>query len=86
LTYLTEEKRLRVPEDVIILNSISFLQRAKSYLQARHYTRILTFFDNDRTGELATEDFLSSFPPGVVIPQNQRYSDFVDYNGKVDLS
>nr|WP_290929190.1 toprim domain-containing protein [Haliscomenobacter sp.] len=86
LTYLTEEKRLRMPEDVIILNSISFLQRAKSYLQARRYTRILTFFDNDRTGELATEDFLSSFPSGVVIPQNQRYSGFVDYNGKIDLS
>lgn len=86
LTYLTEEKRLRMPEDVIILNSISFLQRAKSYLQARRYTRILTFFDNDRTGELATEDFLSSFPSGVVIPQNQRYSGFVDYNSKIDLS
>lgn len=84
LTYLTEEKCLQVPEDAIILNSISFLERTKAYLRARQYSCIMTFFDNDEAGDRATNNFLNDFPSGVICPQNQRYAEFVDYNTKLD--
>lgn len=85
LTYLTEEEIVKAKEDILILNSLSFQQQAKIFLQSGNYEKVLTFFDNDRTGREATEAFKQSFS-GKVETQNFRYEGFDDYNSKIDSS
>lgn len=85
LTYLTDEKITKTKEDILILNSLSFQQQAKIFLESGRYEQILTFFDNDRTGREATEDFTKSFFDKVE-PQNHRYEGFDDYNAKFKVS
>jgi len=81
LTYLTEEGVVKAQEDILVLNSLSFQERARDFLEKGGYTRILTFFDNDRTGKLATENFKEHFITRLS-PQNHRYEGFDDYNEK----
>ncbi|WP_421795395.1 toprim domain-containing protein [Haliscomenobacter sp.] len=82
LTYLTEEGVVKAKEDILVLNSLSFQQRVKAFLQSGGYQKIMIFYDNDRTGREATEDFTKSFL-GKVEPQNYRYEGFGDYNQKL---
>lgn len=82
LTYLTEEKTVKAREDILVLNSLSFQQQAQLFIENGQYERILTFFDNDRTGNLATENFKELFK-GKLLPQNHRYENFRDYNDKI---
>lgn len=82
LTYLTEEGVVKAKEDILVLNSLSSQQRARVFIEKGGYERILTFFDNDQSGNKITENFKGEFRQKL-IPQNYRYEFFEDYNQKV---
>ena len=46
--------------DVLVMNSISLLNRTKEYLQ--NYSEIHLFLDNDKAGEICKNEILKSFP------------------------
>lgn len=46
--------------DVLVMNSISLLNRTKEYLQ--NYSEIHLFLDNDKAGETCKNEILKSFP------------------------
>ncbi len=81
LTYLTEGV-VKAREDILVLNSLSFQQRAEVFIETGQYEEVLTFFDNDETGNKATENFKKQFAEKVN-PQNYRYQNFRDYNDKI---
>lgn len=82
LSYLTEEGGVKVKEDILVLNSLSFQLRARDFIKKGGYERVLTFFDNDRVGNLVTQDFIGNFHEKLA-PQNPRYENFEDYNQKL---
>ncbi len=82
LTYLTEEGVVKATEDILVLNSLSFQQRARDFIESGQYVQVLTFFDNDKTGNKATENFKAQFWEKV-FPQNYRYEGLRDYNDKL---
>lgn len=80
LSYLTDKKQNDTPDDVIILNSISFHVQAAEAIQSKGYTTILTFFDNDRSGNELTNNYADTFKNARFSPQNHLYIAFKDYN------
>ena len=46
--------------DLLVMNSVSLLNRTKEYL--KHYSEIHLFLDNDKTGENCKNEILKSFP------------------------
>jgi len=46
--------------DLLVMNSISLLNRTKEYLQ--NYSEIYLFLDNDKAGEICKNEILKSFP------------------------
>jgi len=58
LSFLTIQKQQNAPVDVLVLNSLSNLGKAKSTLTA--YKGIFTFFDNDQAGKKAVQELQSS--------------------------
>lgn len=78
LSYLTDINRKSVGSDVLILNSVSFTQKAKQLILAQGYSRVLAFLDNDKKG-IETLASLQELPV-TVIACNHRYEGFKDYN------
>lgn len=74
LSYIELQENLK--EDILILNSISMLNKAKSYLQ--NYSEILLFLDNDLAGKKTNEDLISSFPNAI--DYSFLYNDSKDFN------
>lgn len=50
----------KVTGDLLVMNSIALLTKAKNHLQ--NYSEIDLFLDNDRAGKFCTESILKSFP------------------------
>ena len=46
--------------DLLVMNSVSLLNKAKEYL--KHYSEIHLFLDNDKAGETCKNEILKSFP------------------------
>ncbi|WP_160139817.1 toprim domain-containing protein [Chryseobacterium sp. c4a] len=74
LSYIELQEKLK--EDIIILNSISMLNRAKNYLKS--YSEILLFLDNDSAGKKTKDELLSSFSNAV--DYSFIYKDYKDFN------
>ncbi|AZB25429.1 hypothetical protein EG339_12995 [Chryseobacterium bernardetii] len=74
LSYIELQENLK--EDILILNSISMLNKAKSYLQ--NYSEILLFLDNDLAGKKTNDDLISSFPNAI--DYSFLYNDNKDFN------
>ncbi|WP_102978426.1 toprim domain-containing protein [Chryseobacterium scophthalmum] len=74
LSYIEFQEKLK--EDILILNSISMLNKAKNYLQ--NYSEILLFLDNDSAGKKTKEELLSSFSNAVDC--SFIYKDYKDFN------
>lgn len=74
LSYIEFQEKLK--EDIISLNSISMLNKAKNYLQ--NYSEILLFLDNDPTGKKTKDELLSSFSNAVDC--SFIYKDYKDFN------
>lgn len=85
LSYLTEEQTVKAKEDILVLNSLSFQQQAKLFIENGQYEQVLTFFDNDKTGNKATENFKEHFAEKI-FPQNYRYEGVRDYNEKINTA
>lgn len=74
LSYIELQEKLK--EDILILNSISMLNKAKNYLQ--NYSEILLFLDNDPAGKKTKDELLSSFSNAV--DYSFIYKDYKDFN------
>ncbi|MCY1662771.1 toprim domain-containing protein [Chryseobacterium sp. SL1] len=74
LSYIEFQEKLK--EDIITLNSVSMLNRAKNYLQ--NYSEILLFLDNDPAGKKTKDELLSSFSNAV--DYSFIYKDYKDFN------
>jgi len=79
LSYV-EDKKLSVDGvgDNIILNSLSFHQQAINFIKDGNYERTYTYFDNDVSGEKATDKFFEELL--TVTPKNKIYQPHQDYN------
>ena len=73
-SYIEFQEKLK--EDILILNSISMLNKAKNYLQ--NYSEILLFLDNDPAGKKTKDELLSSFSNAVDC--SFIYKDYKDFN------
>ena len=80
LSYLTHQIITLPQEDVIILNSASYKNPVLDFIKAHGYQTAFTFFDNDKTGEQITDQFLSDLAATQVKPMNHLYAGFKDYN------
>ena len=78
LSYLSEKKEPHLKNDVIILNSVKLVERAKKYITKKDYQKVYTFFDNDTAGEKAQKSF--SELKNDIKPCNYIYRNFKDYN------
>lgn len=74
LSYIELQESLH--EDILILNSISMLNKAKGYL--KNYSEILLFLDNDPAGKKTNDDLISSFPNAI--DYSFLYNDNKDFN------
>lgn len=80
LSYLTDYKANQLTDDVIVLNSVSFQEQAAELITAKDYTKICTFFDNDKTGLELTNNYAEQFKHCQFKPQNALYINSKDYN------
>ena len=98
MDFLSNLTRLRVNHifnDVIILNSLSMLQRAKEHIQhvnclesvnkkeSARYNAVYSWFDNDDSGQAAKrslDDFLRTMPGVIHKPMNIVYKGYNDVN------
>lgn len=78
LSFLTDRKKRNLESDVIVLNSISFAEKAKSFIQDNNYSKIYAFFDNDAKGIETLETFKEL--PIKVVALNYLYKNYKDYN------
>ena len=62
------------------MHSVSSYHRTKIYLQENNYKEVLTYLDNDKTGEKYTARFKEDFPEIAIWPQNHLYAHFKDVN------
>lgn len=70
LAFLVLSEKTSLQSDVIVLNSLSMLKRATSFIEQQSYQHIYCMLDNDPAGQKATEELISSFPELA-----QNYSD-----------
>ena len=78
LSFLTDRKKQKLQGDVLILNSVSFAEKAKSLIREQSYTKVYTFLDNDTKGRETLESFGEL--PTQIITLNHLYKNFKDYN------
>lgn len=79
LSLATIDEKLVVCSDVIILNSLAFIQQIEMILQ--NYERVLLFLDNDDAGEKATHNLTSRYTH--IENCSNRYTGYVDLNEKL---
>ena len=70
------EMNPKFEENILVLNSIALLEKAK--LELKGYNEIKVFFDRDNAGFRATKSILETFPNAK--DSSQVYSNFKDYN------
>ncbi|NML19998.1 hypothetical protein HHL16_03885 [Pseudoflavitalea sp. G-6-1-2] len=83
LSVLVLEEKMKLDDDVIILNSAMMLKQALPLLDKSTYKYIYTWFDNDDTGKKATEsiqNFCVENPPLEHTPMNESYPAYKDVN------
>lgn len=78
LSYLTYNKSLMLPNDSIILNSVSNIQQAKASFSS--YSKVNLHLDNDSTGKALTKELVKEFQHIVDCSYlYQKYKDFNDF-------
>jgi 5S rRNA maturation endonuclease (ribonuclease M5) len=78
LSYLSDQNKRQLSNDVIILNSTQLADRAKSLIEKKDYQKVYTFLDNDRAGEKAGE--ILQTLENQIVSCNHLYQGFKDYN------
>ncbi len=69
--------------DVVVLNSVSYLRQAMAYVQNYSYRRAYTWMDNDKSGKKATTllaDFFKTQQGLTHVPMNRLYTAHKDVN------
>jgi len=79
LSLLAMTGRGTLPEDAIIMHSLSSYRRAADAIQARAYASIKTYLDNNAPGQETTERFKTDFGQKV-FPQSQTFAPHTDLN------
>lgn len=69
---------VKVGEDYLILNTVSFVEKAIKAIKKGQYEDVKTYFDNDAAGHKATDAFTSELP--LTEPQNAIYAQNEDLN------
>ena len=69
---------LQSHQNYLVLNTVSFVKEAAQMIKSSSYSKILTFFDNDKAGQEATEYFKIQLPN--VQSQNVIYANDKDLN------
>jgi len=84
LSFLTDQKKLFLEGDVLILNSITFAGKAKTFIEEQAYSKVYAFFDNDTKGQ----ETLSSFKELSMdlVALNYLYEGYKDYNQYLQAS
>lgn len=75
----TLEGVLSLSADALILNSVSYTEKAFQFAKEKGYRKILGFFDNDKAGNEATEKFKSEFGD-LFFDMRFDYQEFKDLN------
>jgi hypothetical protein len=79
LSYLVLTGNEQLPDDAIIMHSLSSYDRAAAHIRDKDYQQVRTFLDNDKAGQQGTERFQADFGERV-FPQGERYAQFKDVN------
>lgn len=79
LSKLTLENIQTPQPDALILNSVSYTEKAILFAKEKGYQKILGFFDNDRAGGEATEKFKAEFGNSFS-DMRSDYQEFKDLN------
>lgn len=83
LSSLTRLGKNTISNDVIVLNSLSFLERAKDHIDAFGYETVYSLLDNDEAGKAATKSldvFLKTKQGIIHAPMNTAYANYKDVN------
>ena len=78
LSYLMLKRQYKPIDDVFVLNSTTNLSKVIECLKTANYEQIETYFDNDATGEKATQKIIDEFP--VAQSMNYKYPTSEDLN------
>jgi len=78
LSFLTDSKKKNLKGDVLILNSISFTEKAMLFIHEQNYSKLYAFLDNDAKGMETLNSFREL--PIEVVALNHLYKGFKDYN------
>lgn len=78
LSYLTLKKTFHLQESSVVLNSVSNLEKAESFITS--HNTIMTYLDNDEAGRRATS-YLKSFGKNLIDKSShyQNHKDLNDY-------
>ncbi|WP_148270857.1 CHC2 zinc finger domain-containing protein [Haliscomenobacter hydrossis] len=79
LAYLCLEGiQVDLPQDVLVLNSLSFQEQGFSLLESRDYHQVDSYLDNDEAGASATLELIYRMGEQRVQPQHRRYKGYKD--------
>lgn len=78
LSHLAHQEYAAPPCDVVVLNSVSLVERCAAWMKRRNYSRVMLFLDNDTAGERAASHFAQH--RHHITRQNGVYAGFKDYN------
>ena len=73
-----EQISAELPQDVLVLNSLSFQEQGLSLLESRNYARVHSYLDNDEAGGVATLELIYRLGEERVAPQHRRYRGYKD--------
>jgi hypothetical protein len=79
LSYLVLTGAEQIPDDAIIMHSLSSYDRAAAHIHAQGYEQLWTYLDNDKAGQQGTERFKADFG-AKVLPQGERFATSKDLN------
>ncbi len=79
LSYLSIKRTLSIEEDAIILNSVSFVEKALKHIHSKSYIEIKGYLDNDKTGGEKTMFFQNELK-GIFNDQRFTFKPFKDLN------
>jgi len=78
LSYLTLKKTFHLEQNVVVLNSVSNIDKAKPFIAS--HEKVIAYLDNDEAGHKATS-YLKSFCKNLIDESSyyQNYNDLNDY-------
>ncbi|GAB2517104.1 toprim domain-containing protein [Spirosoma aerophilum] len=82
LSYLVLTGAEQLPDDAIIMHSLSSYNRAAAHIRAQNYEHLRTYLDNDKAGQQGTERFKADFG-AKVLPQGERFANSKDVNDEL---